>query len=238
MDNTGVAAVDRAFSIIDCFETGESSLSLQALAARTGLNKATIIRLIASLEKAGCMSRRAHGQYALGPALLRYGSVYQSSFHLADRLLPILRDLTRDSGETAAFFVRDGDRRVCLHRVESNSALRMHLKEGERHPLLPGGTGLVLLAFAGEAGAVYDQIRRDYFVLNVGGREPEISSVAAPVLQADGTLAGTMSLTGATGKFTDGGADRFIRLLLPAAAEMTRLCGGDPAPFRKRLEML
>jgi DNA-binding IclR family transcriptional regulator len=235
MENAGVAAVDRAFSIIDSFQTGESTLSLQTLAERTGLNKATIIRLAASLERAGCMSRRGHGEYALGPALLRFGSVYQSSFHMADRLLPILRGLVRDSGETAAFFVRDGDMRVCLHRVESTSALRMHLKEGERHPLLPGGTGMVLLAFGGEPGPVYEQIRRDYFVLNIGGREPEISSVAAPVLLSDGTLAGTMSLTGATGKFTDGKADRYIRLLLPAAGEMTRLCGGDPAPFQKRL---
>lgn len=238
MDNPGVAAVDRALSIIDSFQTGEPSLSLQTLAARTGLNKATIIRLIASLERAGCMSRRAHGEYTLGPALLRFGSVYQSSFHLADRLLPILRGLVRDSGETAAFFVRDGDMRTCLHRVESNSALRMHLKEGERHPLLPGGTGQVLLAFAGEDGAVYEKIRNDYFVLNIGGREPEISSVAAPVVQADGTLAGTVSLTGATAKFTDGKADRFIRLILPAAREMTRLCGGDPAPFKDRLARL
>ena len=151
IERRGVTAVDRAFSIIESFHAGEESLSLQTLAARTGLNKATIIRLIASLEKTGCMTRLAHGAYALGPALLRYGSLYQSSFHLSNHLLPVLRDLVRQSGETAAFFVRDGDMRICLHRIESNSALRLHLKEGERHPLLPGGTGKVLLAFSNEA---------------------------------------------------------------------------------------
>ena len=152
--------------------------------------------------------------------------------------MPILRGLVRDSGETAAFFVRDGDMRVCLHRIESNSALRMHLKEGERHPLLPGGTGMVLLAFSNEPGAAFAKIRKDYFVLNVGGREPEISSVAAPVLRVGGELVGAISLTGPTGKFTTGKADRFMRLLLPAAAELTRLCGGDPAPFHDRMKIL
>lgn len=238
MQRAGVSAVDRAFSIIESFRAGEASLTLQTLAARTGLNKATIIRLIASLEKAGCMSRRAHGEYALGPALLRYGSLYQSSFHLADQLLPVLRDLVRKSGETAAFFVRDGDMRVCLHRIESNSALRLHLKEGERHPLLPGGTGMILLAFAGEPGAAFERIRRDHYVVNIGGREPEISSVAAPVLRAGEELVGTLSLTGPTGKFTGGNSDRFVRLLLPAVAELTRLCGGDPVPFQERLNGL
>jgi DNA-binding IclR family transcriptional regulator len=238
MGRRGVTAVDRAFSIIESFRAGEESLSLRSLAARTGLNKATIIRLIASLEKAGCMNRLSHGAYALGPALLRYGSLYQSSFHLADHLMPVLRGLVRQTGETAAFFVRDGDMRICLHRIESNSALRLHLKEGERHPLLPGGTGRVLLAFSHEDGPAFDQIRKDYFVLNIGEREPEISSVAAPVLRAGSDLVGTVSLTGPTGKFTDGQADSFVRALLPAAGELTRLCGGDPTPFRERLKSL
>lgn len=238
MESKGVTAVDRAFSIIEAYQLGEASLSLQTLAARTGLNKATIIRLIASLEKAGCMSRLTHGAYGLGPSLLRYGSLYQSSFHLADCLLPILRDLVHQSGETAAFFVRDGDMRVCLHRIESNSTLRLHLKEGERHPLLPGGTGKVLLAFSNEGGQALAQIRKDHFALNIGEREPEIASVSAPVLRAGGELVGVVSLTGPSAKFTDGKADRFVPILLPAVAELTRLCGGDPAPFHKRLNEL
>lgn len=237
-ERKGVTAVDRAFSIIESFHMGDESLSLQELAARTRLDKATIIRLIASLEKTGCMRRLSHGAYALGPSLLRYGSLYQSSFHFADRLLPILRGLVRDCGETAAFFVRDGDMRICLHRVESNSALRLHLKEGERHPLLPGGTGKVLLAFANEGGEALAPIRRDFYVLNIGEREPEISSVAAPVLRSGGELVGTISLTGPTGNFIGGKAKPFIRLLLPAAAEMTRLCGGDSRPFHESLERL
>ena len=238
MENKGVAAVDRAFSIIESFGPGDASLNLQTLAARTGLNKATIIRLIASLEKAGCMMRRAHGEYALGPALLRFGSVYQSSFHLADSLMPILRDLVRQCGETAAFFVRDGDMRICLHRVETESALRLHLREGEARPLLPGGTGMVLRAFSGADDPDSDRIRDEHFVINIGGREAEISSVAAPVLQPHGVLVGTVSITGPTAKFTDGKADGFVRYLLPAAAELTRLCGGDPSPFHERLSRL
>jgi DNA-binding IclR family transcriptional regulator len=237
-ETKGVAAVDRAISIIESFHAGEASLSLQSLAGRTGLNKATIIRLIASLERSGCMMRLSHGEYALGPTLLRYGSLYQSSFHLADHLLPVLRRLVRDSGETAAFFVRDGDQRVCLHRVESNSALRLHLKEGERHPLLPGGTGRVMLAFTNKEGAAFDAIRDDHYVVNIGEREPEISSVAAPVLRAGGELVGAISLTGPTGKFADGNAARLVRLLLPAAAGLTQLCGGDSLPFHECLKSL
>lgn len=231
MQNTGVAAVDRALSIIGSFRSGERSLSLQELATRTELNKATIIRLIASLEKAGCMIHLSRGEYALGPALLGYGALYQSSFHLSDHLMPVLRNLVRRSGETAAFFIRDGDSRICLHRAESESSLRFHMKEGERHPLLPSGTGKVLLAFSNESGPGLEKIRTDYVMRNIGERRSEISSVSAPVLRAGGELVGAISLTGPTTHFTDERTEGFIDILLPAAAELTRLCGGDPQPF-------
>jgi DNA-binding IclR family transcriptional regulator len=236
MQTGGVAAIDRAFSILDSFKSGERSLTLQDLETRTNLNKATIIRLIASLEKAGCMIRLSRGEYALGPGLLGYGALYQSSFHLSDHLVPALRNLVRQSGETAAFFIRDGDTRVCLHRTESGSALRFHIKEGERHPLLPSGTGKVLLAFSGGIGPEFEKIRRDYVVRNIGERRPEISSVSAPVLGAGGELVGAISLTGPTGNFDNEKTKDFLNMLLPVVAELTRLCGGDPQPFLDKVE--
>ena len=130
--------------------------------------------------------------------------------------------------------------RTCLHRIESKSALRLHLKEGERRALLPGGTGKTLLAFSDSEdpglAPTLAQIRKDHFVINIGEREPEIASVSAPVLRNRGELIGAISLTGPSVKFSNGRAHHFLSFLLPAAAELTRLSGGDPAPFHKSLQ--
>ncbi|MBT7487926.1 MAG: helix-turn-helix domain-containing protein, partial [Rhodospirillales bacterium] len=72
-------AVEKALSIIESFREGNDRLSLQEISERTHLNKATIIRLIASLEKFGYVLRVRKGEYALGPTFLEFGNLYQNS---------------------------------------------------------------------------------------------------------------------------------------------------------------
>ena len=234
----GVTAVDRALTIIESFRDGESSLSLQELSSRTGLHKATIIRLIASLERFGYMARTAPGTYALGSAFLRFGSLYQSSLQLSDHVVPVLRDLARRVGESAAFYIRDGDMRICLYKVESTSALRSHQREGDRRPLLPGGTGKALLAFSDDGhdgSAELVEVRKKYFARNKGERDPELSSIATPIFTTGNTLAGAMSLSGPNAHFTDKKIQELTPPLLEAAAHLTQQLGGNPSPFYERL---
>jgi hypothetical protein len=49
----GVAAVDRALSVLGAFQDGDAALSLAELAERTRLYKSTVLRLLASLEHGG-----------------------------------------------------------------------------------------------------------------------------------------------------------------------------------------
>ena len=66
----GVAAVDRALTLLLAFGPGEDTLGLAELARRTGLYKSTALRLIASLLHAGFLARQGEA-YTLGPALRR-----------------------------------------------------------------------------------------------------------------------------------------------------------------------
>ena len=49
----GVEAVERALRVLDIFVPGDAGLSLKEVADRSGINKATILRLSVSLEKFG-----------------------------------------------------------------------------------------------------------------------------------------------------------------------------------------
>lgn len=68
----GVEAVERALRVLDCFEPGDTGLSLKEVADRSGVNKATILRLSVSLEKFGHITRDAEGLFHLGPSLWRW----------------------------------------------------------------------------------------------------------------------------------------------------------------------
>lgn len=239
MGETGANTVERALSIIEVFRTGEDQLSLQTLAARTKLNKATIIRMLAALERFGYIQRMGQGVYALGPAFLTYASLYQSSFRLSDHTLPILRGLVGQTGQSAAFFIRDQDMRVCLYKVESTTGdLISRIREGDRRALLPGGTGKIMLAFSDIPAEreEWPDLRESYVFINLGEeRSSEIFSIAIPTFKSNQVLAGTLSLSGPQSSFTPRLVDTYLVHLFRAAAALTHRLGGDPAPLEERM---
>src|SRR5215813_14372052 len=131
MSQDKVEAVERALSILDAFATERPRLTLAELAAATGFYKSTILRLAGSLERFGYLIREERGAFRLGPALWRLGSIYRTGFHLGEAIRPELRRLVEATGETASFYIREGESRVCLFRHNSPQSARHHLDEGK-----------------------------------------------------------------------------------------------------------
>ena len=197
----GVAAVDRALMLLGAFRQGDRSLSLPELAERTQLVKSTALRLLASLIHFGLVQKLDDGRYALGSEVARLQSVYTSTFSLEGLVLPVLRELVDRTRESAAFHVRQGNKRLCLHRVDSPQPIRYHVQVGELLPLDRGAGGRVLLAFSGAKGAIYDKIRKDGVAALIGDRSPDLAGISAPVFGAQGDLAGSVTLTMPAGRF-------------------------------------
>lgn len=231
----GVAAVDRALRLMTTFREGDEALTLAALAERTGMYKSTILRLCESLERHGYLQRRDGAGYRLGPTPMRLASLYQRSFRVGDVVVPMLHELVRQSCESASFYVRERDVRVCLHRVDSPRPIREHVREGDHLPLERGAAGRVLLAFSGTPGDVYTRIRRCYVATTFGERDPETAAVAAPVFQTGQELIGALSVSGPVYRFRPRTAARIATLVLGAAAEVTASLGGDRRPFEERI---
>jgi DNA-binding IclR family transcriptional regulator len=222
---TGVAALDRAIAILKAFTAADRSLSLAEISARTGLYKSTILRLAASLIRAQMLERLEDGRYRIGAALFALGSIYQRSLVPADILLPIMRELSDLSSESVAFYVRSGDVRTCLYRIESLHAVRYMVREGDVLPLEAGSGGRVLAAFSGTEGAPYDAIRRDFFYISTGERDAETSGISAPVFGPGRILVGALTLAGPRSRVNASFLHRMKRPVLEAAARATRAFG-------------
>lgn len=234
MKTSGVAAVERALAILDAFRDGDDGLTLAEIAQRTRMYKSTILRLCASLEKYGYLWRVSDGRYRLGPTPIRLGSLYQRAFRLAERVVPVLHRLAHDLGESASFYIRHGDVRVCLHRVDSPQPIRDHVREGDHLPLDRGAAGRVLLAFGGARGAAFAAVRRDLVAASFGERNPETAAIACPVFGVGQELVGALSLSGPLYRFRPEAVRRMSAALLRAAAGLTAALGGDREPFGKR----
>ena len=198
----GVAAVDRALSLLAAFKEGDRSLSLPELAERAHLVKSTALRLLASLVHFGLVQRLDDGRYTLGPEVARLQSIYTRSFSLEGAVLPALRDLVDVTQESAVYHVRQGELRIVLYRIDSPQPIRDHVRVGDVMPLDRGAGGRILMAYAGAEGGLYERIRREGVVAVVGDRSPELAGIASPVFRAGGELAGAVTLTMPSNRFT------------------------------------
>ncbi|MBW6401279.1 IclR family transcriptional regulator [Roseomonas sp. HJA6] len=222
---SGVDSVERALTILEAFNGGVPSLSLADLAGRTGLYPSTILRIATSLDRFGYLHRGKGGQFRLGPAVLRLGLHYRNAFDLADYVRPALDRVVERTGETSTFFVREGDRRVCLYRRESPRTLRYHIDEGAILPLDRGAGGHVLLAFTGGASPALEEVRTRRIAASVGERDPEIAAIAAPVFGRDDGFLGALGISGPRARFEGVALDALIATLAAEAKALSRALG-------------
>jgi DNA-binding IclR family transcriptional regulator len=219
----GVSAVDRALSILNAFTLDEPSLSLHELANRTGLYKSTILRLIESLARNGCIIQLDDGRYQLGSMLFRWGSVYQASLRIEDHAKTIMRRIVAETGEGVAFFRRVGKARVCLFYEPSPQTVRLHIRVGDLLPLESGAGGRVL--------ELFDPARKDVpaspLIATFGDREPDIAALSVPVFGHGGSLEGSLTVSGPLSRFTDEALAPISKSLIAGAIELTRRLGGD-----------
>ena len=233
MGNDGVAAVERALALLDCFRPGEERLALAGFAARVPLHKTTIYRLLNSLVRAGYVLRQADGSYSLGPRLLYLGRVYERGFQMSDWVMPRLQALSQQTGETASYYVESQGQRLCLFRVQPREGLHQHVLAGSLMPFDDSSTGQVFSHWgsAGTHGLGQKAPRLPTF--SSGVRDSWTSSLSVPVFGQDDAFVGAMTLSGLSERLV--AARRRFAPLLSAQAESLGAALGASAAHRARL---
>lgn len=226
----GVEAVERALKILDCFGPGQRDLSLADIARQTGEYKSTILRLIVSLERFGYVIRDDTGRYRLGATLWRLGACYRDGFDLTELVRPEVLSLSQTTNETASFYIREGDHRVCLFRAEPARSIRHSVTVGGLMPLDRGATGRLIKAYTGDTSDAAAAIRAAGHVVSLGERDPEVAAVAVPVLAADGRMLGALAVSGLVTRFTPDLQGSLMRELGESQQRLAERLGRDAGP--------
>jgi DNA-binding IclR family transcriptional regulator len=234
---TGVAAVERALTILGAFKTGDLSLSLNTLSNRTGYYKSTILRLLDSLEKFEYVRRLSDGTYRLESSVLRLSYIYRQSFAVDNVMPTVLRELVAQTNESASYYIRSGQQRLCLFRVDSPQVIRDHVRPGDLLPIDLGAGGHILTRFAGGISTAKETRPSQFVSVTLGERHPDTAAVAAPVFDLDGGLAGALNISGLRSRFTKSAIHNFGIAVLHAARTTTMRLGGDASVFPKNFEL-
>lgn len=223
----------RALAILDAFRPGETQLTLAELARRARLHKTTTLRIARTLAASRYLVALPEGAWRLGPAAGWVGTRYHRGFDERVVIEPVLRDLTRKTKESAAFYVREGNSRICVVRVDGPQPIRYHARLGEILPLERGAPGRVLLAFSGEPGEPYESVRRAGYFATYGERDPEVGSAAAPVFGENHALLGVVAVTAPLNRFSEAAARKYAAWLKAAASRLTTELGGRVITVRR-----
>jgi DNA-binding IclR family transcriptional regulator len=222
----GVAAVERALSIVTALETAGTAVSLADLSRQTGLYKSTLLRLIASLERFSLVATRADKKYSLGPLAFRLGRSFESTHHLHEHVLPALERLVGQGVESPSFHVRHGRRqRLCLFRIDSKHSTLDSVHAGDLLPIDRGAAGTIIREF--EQPLAEDVLRRKNIVIaSFGERDPACAAIAAPVFGNSGEFCGAISLSGPKERFTAANIRQMSPLLTSTCRTVTGSLGG------------
>jgi IclR family acetate operon transcriptional repressor len=170
-DREGVVA--RTAAILRVLHRSRGNLTLGQLAARTGLPKSTVHRLVVAMTEEGLATKSGpRGGISLGPELT---SPWLCMPALAGAVHPELEALSQQVAETVDLSVLHGGRAVLLSQIAAPRADRVTLPAGSVQPLVGTATGEALLA-------VLESERAEWF-MDQRGTEPSACAAARQRVQ-------------------------------------------------------
>lgn len=215
-----VDAVLSALDILDCFQ-GHPGLTMKEILERTGHTRSRVMRLLGTLEARGYVVSNSDSKtFHPGIKLPLLAKSFERNNQVEVLIRPVLKQLAKDSGESATLYVRDGEERVALAREEGVHGIRYVIQEGGRHLLNRGGAASkVLLAFGpvdllesivASSGKDISKLVEDLgpvrtqgYATSLAENTPGAYSIAAPVFNAEEKLIGALTLSGPVSRMTE-----------------------------------
>ena len=153
-DKLFIASVEKAFRVLECFESSHRRVTLTQLAELTGLDNSSLQRLLHTLLKLGYLRKDANRQYSLTPRVLNLGTNYLRTNDLVERATPCLQAAHASSGQTINLIELDDTDTVFVIRFLAAHPTGLSILLGSRTPVFCSGAGRAILAHLPEQEAI------------------------------------------------------------------------------------
>jgi DNA-binding IclR family transcriptional regulator len=177
--------LDRGLRVLKLLADTDHGLTVTELAAKLGVNRTVVYRLLATLEQHALVRRDLGGRARVGLGVLRLGR--QVHPLVREAAMPALRSLAEDTGATAHLTLVDGSEALAVAVVEPSwTDYHVAYRPGFRHPLDKGAAGRAILkgrSLGREPGREEADIA---YALTHGELEAGASGAAAPLLGVTG----------------------------------------------------
>lgn len=228
----GPSVTSRALAVLGAFDVRHSSLSLSEISRRSRQSLTTSHRLVGELVRWEALERRSDGKYVIGRRIWELGLLAPVQHELRAVARPFLQDLYDATRENAHLAVLDDTDALYVEHLSGRTSVPLLSTAGSRLPLHATGVGKVLLAHApedlretvlgrlraitrhtvvdpAELGRELAEVRRRGYATTAEEMSLRTFSVAAPVMDVEGTVVAAIGLVTTT-------ARRDLQRLAPA----------------------
>lgn len=243
-----VQSVDRAIRILEALAR-EGAVGVTVLAHQLGVHKSTASRLIAALENRGLVEQvEERGKYRLGVGILRLAGATNARLDLVQEARPICRRLAAETGETVNVVILSGGAALYIDQVVGPSTMSSYNWVGQHIPLHATSNGKVLLSelspsevdtLLGDLTAytpstVTDRsrlvaelarVREQGFALAADELDVGLTAVAAPIHNAHGEIAASVSVSGPSFRFGPDRISDIVPRVVKAGHEISAALG-------------
>lgn len=142
-----VEALARGLAILETLSRAHRPLSNGALARETGLPPSTVSRLTHTLSVLGYVRLMQSSRcYELTAKNLTLGYPVLAGLSLIQRAQPLLKEISEQTGETAALAIRDGLHITFVDVNQGRNMVAVRLAMGGRLPIAGSAAGVALVA--------------------------------------------------------------------------------------------
>ena len=253
-DRYNVPGLARGLHLLMQFNRDERELSGAELSRRLGLPRASVFRMLFTLEQSGFLERCPDGvSYKLGLAVLRLGFELLASMELTEVGRPVIEVLRDRSGFSAHLVVRDVRDVVFIAKAAGSNSMFHSIQVGARLPAHATVLGRTLLSDMDmkDLAALYpektlpaytpktptslpalkvliDQDRDKGYGVSMGGYETGISTIAAPVFNEQGRVTAAISISVPSQRIEDEALMPLVDLVKTASAQLTERLSYSP----------
>lgn len=231
--------------VLDLFDNTHLTRTAEDIAEALGVSLPTSYRYVRMLLHAGLLQRVEDSHYALGPRIIMLDHYIRLADPVLQAGLPILRELSAATGFDCVVTGMFGLQMLDTHRETGGTPRELAYGRGRPRPLFMGGAAKVLLSTFSSTQlkklfeshhqelvrcglpAEWSEFRRYYAAIRKAGHyvargelEPNMCSVAAPILKSDGSAWAAIALVFEASRLAIVDLDKTVHLIADAAARI------------------
>ncbi|WP_334170270.1 IclR family transcriptional regulator [Sinomonas sp.] len=251
-ETRGASPISNAVAVLRCFSVDEPLLGVTDIAARVGLHKSSVSRILALLESEGLVERdEPTRRFRLGLGIIGIAGPLLADLDERRVAYPALRELAERTGETTALLLWNGTEAVSVEQIPSRHQVKHTTTLGTRYATTLSASVQVFLATEppervrevlakGASGTADDDELAAYerrlaevsergYAVNYGETSEEEVGVAAPVYDHRGDVVAAVLISAPRFRISPEQVAELGKACAETAAEVTRRLGGAPA---------